>query len=100
MLHSTVYQKALLTSELREIFDHAPAAPHAVQDRVLSAAWERVTGSPSKEAKAGTVDGAKNAVQGAAKRLLPGEDDTCPVVSGKTQVPRSPARGCAIQVQR
>jgi len=79
---SLVYQKALLTSELQEIFDNAPAAPHAVQHSVLAKAWERVTGSPSKESKPQSVPDTvpeECEVAPTGKRLMPEEDDSCPV---------------------
>lgn len=68
----TVYQKALLTSELQEIFANAPlSAAAALQQSGLQKAWAEATGSPVKTA-------AEN--KGGQKRL-PEEGDTCPIVS-------------------
>lgn len=66
-----VYQKALLTSELEEIFANAPAAATAsIQHNGLQKAWAEATGSPVKETAAS-----------AGKRREPKDDDACPIVS-------------------
>lgn len=68
-----VYQKALLTSELEEIFANAPAAPSAsVQHSGLKKAWQKATGSPVKDEGPDDSGG---------KKRLPEEGDTCPIVS-------------------
>lgn len=65
-----VYQKALLTSELEEIFANAPQAPTAsVQHTGLKKAWAKATGSPVKDEDSG------------GKKRAPEEGDTCPIVS-------------------
>ncbi|KAI8989640.1 hypothetical protein BD414DRAFT_438713 [Trametes punicea] len=62
------YQKALLTSELEDIFSHAPRAPAAVAHDRIRSAYARATG---KEVA--------SAAQQSGKRRLPGEDDDCPI---------------------
>ncbi|TEB39398.1 hypothetical protein FA13DRAFT_1723590 [Coprinellus micaceus] len=63
------YQKALLTPELQEIFDNAPAAPNAVTNRRVQEAYARATG----KANAGS------ATAPAKGRRMPQEEDDCPI---------------------
>ena len=72
---SLVYQKALLTNELEEIFAKAPPAPStAVHNAHIINAWEKATGSPSKAPTNDVIE------EPTGKRRLPAEEDTCPVV--------------------
>lgn len=64
------YQKALLSSELQEIFSHAPPAPNSVINQRARDAYARATGkatTPSEESEA------------AKKRRTPGPEDDCPI---------------------
>ncbi|TFK33867.1 hypothetical protein BDQ12DRAFT_690526 [Crucibulum laeve] len=67
------YQKALLTSELEEIFANAPPAPNSLAHPHVRAAFARAMG---KE-KEGDAPAEPEASQG--KRRIPGEDDDCPI---------------------
>ena len=70
-----VYQKALLTTELEDVFAKAPPAPSAaVHDAHVVKAWEKATGSPSKAPMAEVSE------EPSGKRRLPAEEDACPVV--------------------
>ncbi|KAL7009086.1 hypothetical protein EMMF5_001283 [Cystobasidiomycetes sp. EMM_F5] len=69
--------KALLTSELKEIFEAAPPAPAAqLGNHNLTKAWQKVTGSPSK---AKEEDAEPEGVPKGKRRWPPNEEDTCPV---------------------
>ncbi|KAG1855127.1 hypothetical protein C8R48DRAFT_720864 [Suillus tomentosus] len=65
------YQKALLTSELQEIFAHAPPAPNSVTNQRVRDAYARATGkattTPSEESEP------------VKKRRAPGPEDDCPI---------------------
>ncbi|KII88331.1 hypothetical protein PLICRDRAFT_140436, partial [Plicaturopsis crispa FD-325 SS-3] len=63
------YQKALLTSELEEIFTDAPAAPNSLAHPRVREAYQRASG---KSAGSSSQDSA-------AKKRMPGKDDDCPV---------------------
>lgn len=63
------YQKALITSELEEIFANAPAAPNAVTNRRVQEAYARATGKAP----------ATPAAESSSKRRMPTEDDDCPI---------------------
>ena len=68
-----MYQKALLTPELEEVFRNAPPAPAAnVYNHRITKAWQEATGSPSKASTS-----AEEPPTG--KRKVIEEDDTCPV---------------------
>ena len=72
MTLASVFQNALLTSELQEIFANAPqAASASIHNSGLQKAWAEATGSPVKN---------KVEEQGEKKRL-PEDGDTCPIVS-------------------
>ena len=72
------YQKALLTSELEEIFAAAPPNPSThIQNKNLTKAWQTATGSPSKVKNEPEEDAADD---DHGKRRIPKDDDTCPVV--------------------
>ncbi|OJT07851.1 Mitogen-activated protein kinase kinase kinase 1 [Trametes pubescens] len=62
------YQKALLTSELVEIFAEAPQAPAAIAHERIRNAYAQATGKaiPSSSQKSG-------------KKRLPGKEDDCPI---------------------
>ncbi|KAI9512842.1 hypothetical protein F5148DRAFT_1160312 [Russula earlei] len=61
------YQKALLTSELQNIFANAPQAPNALaHDKVLEA-YARATGKASTSTPSDS------------KRRIPGPEDNCPI---------------------
>ncbi|KAH7916076.1 hypothetical protein BJ138DRAFT_1076281 [Hygrophoropsis aurantiaca] len=66
---STWYQKALLTSELEEVFAHAPVAPNSVAQQRVRDAFARATGA---KPAAVPEDVAK-------KRKMPGPEDDCPI---------------------
>ncbi|EJD02122.1 uncharacterized protein FOMMEDRAFT_86698 [Fomitiporia mediterranea MF3/22] len=61
------YQKALLTSELEEIFRNAPTAPNAMANARIREAYERAAGK-----KASSSEALQN-------RRVPSEEDDCPV---------------------
>ncbi|KAH9952030.1 hypothetical protein B0H21DRAFT_10402 [Amylocystis lapponica] len=62
------YQKALLTSELEDIFSHAPLAPNAVAHERVRDAYARATGK--------AVSKAASAKQ---NKRVPGPEDDCPI---------------------
>ncbi|KAF9002785.1 hypothetical protein BDQ17DRAFT_1356812 [Cyathus striatus] len=66
------YQKALLTSELEQIFANAPLAPNSLANPKIREAYARATGQapPSSEEEEEQEHG---------KRKIPGEDDDCPI---------------------
>ncbi|OJA10466.1 hypothetical protein AZE42_05712 [Rhizopogon vesiculosus] len=64
------YQKALLTSELQDIFAHAPPAPNSVVNQRVRDAYARATGKASA-----TSEGADPM----KKRRAPGPEDDCPI---------------------
>ncbi|RPD66345.1 hypothetical protein L226DRAFT_550337 [Lentinus tigrinus ALCF2SS1-7] len=62
------YQKALITSELEDIFTKAPRAPAAIAHERIRNAYAQATGkkvAPSSEAS--------------SRKRLPGEEDDCPI---------------------
>ncbi|KAG1855009.1 hypothetical protein F4604DRAFT_1590918 [Suillus subluteus] len=64
------YQKALLTSELQEIFAHAPPAPNSVVNQRVRDAYARATGkatTPSEESEP------------VKKHRAPDPEDDCPI---------------------
>ncbi|KZT69892.1 hypothetical protein DAEQUDRAFT_726214 [Daedalea quercina L-15889] len=63
------YQKALLTSELQNIFDHAPLAPNALANAHVREAYARATGKASTSAAAKQPE----------KKRVPGAEDDCPI---------------------
>ncbi|KAJ3548010.1 hypothetical protein NMY22_g1441 [Coprinellus aureogranulatus] len=63
------YQKALLTSELEEIFANAPAAPNAVTNRRVQEAYARATGKAN----------ATPVAEPSSKKRMPQEEDDCPI---------------------
>ncbi|GBE90195.1 hypothetical protein SCP_1900440 [Sparassis crispa] len=69
------YQKALLTSELEDIFAHAPPAPTATANARIREAYARATGKalPTPPAPAAAAAAA------AEKKRIPGPEDDCPV---------------------
>ncbi|KAI0934905.1 hypothetical protein AcV5_006599 [Taiwanofungus camphoratus] len=64
------YQKALLTSELEDIFAHAPLAPNSVAHPRIKDAYARATG----KAIAQTSEDDQR-----QKKRIPGPDDDCPI---------------------
>ncbi|TCD66806.1 hypothetical protein EIP91_000942 [Steccherinum ochraceum] len=62
------YQKALLTSELEEVFANAPAAPAALASARVRDAYAKATGKASSSSQP---------YQG--KKRIPTEEDDCPV---------------------
>lgn len=87
-----VYQKALLTSELQDVFGNAPPDPTSTAHNPDAIqAWHRATGTPMKAQASGSSsqtqvktedDDDKERVaqeEPAGKRRLPTEEDTCPV---------------------
>ncbi|KAF8967348.1 hypothetical protein BDZ97DRAFT_1656498 [Flammula alnicola] len=64
------YQKALLTSELQEIFAEAPLAPNSMAHAHVREAYARATG----KATTSTVQATSN-----KNKRIPGPDDDCPV---------------------
>ncbi|KAI0748338.1 hypothetical protein C8Q80DRAFT_1270759 [Daedaleopsis nitida] len=62
------YQKALLTSELEDIFAHAPRAPAAIAHERILNAYAQATGKKVASSS-----------QGGSKKRLPAEDDDCPI---------------------
>ncbi|KAK4054456.1 hypothetical protein OIV83_000950 [Microbotryomycetes sp. JL201] len=66
------YQSALLSTELKQIFNEAPAAPQSVMDHRLSTAYRVATGKESASAEPGSL---KASIQ----KRLPGEGDSCPI---------------------
>lgn len=62
--------RALLTSELAEIFAHAPLAPNSVSNPRIRAAYNKATGKETT-----VVD--KNANNN--KKRIPGPEDDCPI---------------------
>lgn len=70
-----VYQKALLTPELDEVFKNAPTAPaNNVHNHRITKAWQDATGTSSKATS--TVDDPEVPT---GKRKVIEPDDTCPV---------------------
>jgi len=62
------YQKALLSTELAEIFAQAPLAPNSVAHPHIREAYARATGKVSTSAG-----------DASDKRRMPGEEDDCPI---------------------
>ncbi|PPQ91350.1 hypothetical protein CVT25_004117 [Psilocybe cyanescens] len=67
------YQKALLTSELEQIFAEAPLAPNAEAHPHVREAYARATGRIPA-----TANACSNPAQ-AKNRRVPGPDDDCPI---------------------
>ncbi|KAF8902798.1 hypothetical protein CPB84DRAFT_1775471 [Gymnopilus junonius] len=65
------YQKALLTSELEEVFRNAPLAPNSIAHAHIREAHARATGKIAPEAPSTIPD--------AGKKRIPGPDDDCPI---------------------
>ncbi|KIM36473.1 hypothetical protein M413DRAFT_31701 [Hebeloma cylindrosporum] len=65
------YQKALLTSELQQIFAEAPLAPNSLAHNHVRDAYARATGKA-------TAPTAPDAASSGNKRI-PGPDDDCPI---------------------
>ncbi|TFK18862.1 hypothetical protein FA15DRAFT_674946 [Coprinopsis marcescibilis] len=63
------YQKALVSSELQEIFSIARIAPNSVANPRVQAAYARVTGKSSSP----------NEPKLSQKKRIPGEGDDCPI---------------------
>ncbi|KAJ7277109.1 hypothetical protein C8J57DRAFT_1449129 [Mycena rebaudengoi] len=66
------YQKALLTSELEQIFAAAPLAPNALAHPRIREAYARATGKATTSAAPSTPDPVP-------KKRVPTEDDDCPI---------------------
>ncbi|CCM05137.1 uncharacterized protein FIBRA_07345 [Fibroporia radiculosa] len=66
------YQKALLTSELDDIFQHAPRAPNDVTNAHVREAYARATGKA-------IASSSKLSKDQAQKKRIPGPDDDCPI---------------------
>ncbi|KJA24154.1 hypothetical protein HYPSUDRAFT_38918 [Hypholoma sublateritium FD-334 SS-4] len=64
------YQKALLTTELQDVFAHAPLAPNSMAHPHVREAYARATGKA-------TPDVANTAAT--KKKRVPGPDDDCPI---------------------
>lgn len=64
------YQKALITSELEDIFANAPPAPNAVANARIREAFARATGKAPSVASTDAD---------AQKRRIPGVEDDCPI---------------------
>ncbi|TFY60316.1 hypothetical protein EVJ58_g5233 [Rhodofomes roseus] len=64
------YQKALLTSELQDVFSHAPLAPNALAHAHVREAYARATGKASSSSAA---------AKQSDKKRVPGPDDDCPI---------------------
>ncbi|EKM57496.1 uncharacterized protein PHACADRAFT_206397 [Phanerochaete carnosa HHB-10118-sp] len=62
------YQKALLTSELQEVFANAPLAPNDMANSRVREAYARATGKSATSSSSSS-----------AKRKMPTEEDDCPV---------------------
>ncbi|KDR69269.1 hypothetical protein GALMADRAFT_230775 [Galerina marginata CBS 339.88] len=67
------YQKALLTTELEDIFRNAPLAPNSVAHAHIREAHARATGKIPADAPPLPAD------EGTGKKRIPGPDDDCPV---------------------
>ncbi|KAF4615107.1 hypothetical protein D9613_013017 [Agrocybe pediades] len=67
------YQKALLTSELQQIFANAPLAPNSVAHAHVREAYARATGKIPANAPSTSAEEAKK------NRRIPGPDDDCPI---------------------
>ncbi|OBZ69139.1 hypothetical protein A0H81_10892 [Grifola frondosa] len=63
------YQKALLTSELEDIFARAPLAPNAVAHPRIRDAYARATGKAV----------ASSSAADSGKKRMPGPEDDCPI---------------------
>jgi len=68
------YQKALLASELENIFTSAPAAPNAVSNAHIQAAYTRAVGRPDEAERLDS-----KAEEAKDQRRMPEEGDDCPV---------------------
>ncbi|PPQ64818.1 hypothetical protein CVT26_002650 [Gymnopilus dilepis] len=68
------YQKALLTSELQEIFANAPLAPNSIAHAHVREAHARATGKISADAPATPTPAADT-----GKKRIPGPEDDCPI---------------------
>ncbi|OCH92261.1 hypothetical protein OBBRIDRAFT_886411 [Obba rivulosa] len=64
------YQKALLTSELEDIFANAPPAPNSILNTRVREAYARATGKPVASSSATDVT---------QKKRIPGAEDDCPI---------------------
>jgi hypothetical protein len=64
------HHRALLTSELQEIFAHAPPAPNSVVNQRVRDAYARATGKASATAEEANP---------MKKRRAPGLEDDCPI---------------------
>ncbi|KAJ3477870.1 hypothetical protein NLI96_g10165 [Meripilus lineatus] len=62
------YQKALLTSELEDIFNNAPPAPAAVANARVQEAYSQATGKSSSTSDTGS-----------SNKRIPGPEDDCPI---------------------
>ncbi|KAM0791383.1 hypothetical protein ACM66B_005848 [Microbotryomycetes sp. NB124-2] len=69
------YQAALLQSELKQIFNDAPAAPQSVMDQRLTAAYRATTGKHQGKDDGAVAGSSSVRVQ----KRLPGEGDSCPI---------------------
>ncbi|PPQ68076.1 hypothetical protein CVT24_002940 [Panaeolus cyanescens] len=79
---TTWYQKALITSELEEIFRNAPLAPNSIAHPHILAAHARATGKAVPETPTGGT--------GQTNKRIPSEDDDCPICyDGMHGVPES-----------
>ncbi|KIY52139.1 hypothetical protein FISHEDRAFT_12462, partial [Fistulina hepatica ATCC 64428] len=76
-LSSHWFQKALLSSELEEIFTSAPVAPNAVTNARVQAAYSRAMGKDGKLAYPGSSS--KSAPSALQNKRMPGVDDDCPI---------------------
>ncbi|KLO14892.1 hypothetical protein SCHPADRAFT_825594 [Schizopora paradoxa] len=66
------YQKALIGSELEEIFANAPAAPNAVANTRVRDAYAQASGRPLSSQASSSSNNGQN-------KRKPGPDDDCPV---------------------
>nr|GAT50740.1 predicted protein [Mycena chlorophos] len=83
------YQKALLTTELQEIFSRAPMAPNAVANPRVRAAYAAAVGKPLSSNPTGGSS-SKAAAEPEQKKRMPGEDDDCPICyDGMHNVPET-----------
>ncbi|EPQ57753.1 hypothetical protein GLOTRDRAFT_35429, partial [Gloeophyllum trabeum ATCC 11539] len=63
------YQRALLSTELAEVFAQAPLAPNSVAHAHIREAYARATGKATPSSGSRATD----------KKRMPGEEDDCPI---------------------
>ncbi|KAL4076942.1 hypothetical protein V8B97DRAFT_1355794 [Scleroderma yunnanense] len=73
------YQKALLTSELADIFAAAPPAPNSVASQRVREAYARATEKTASQCSAETMSSNEQSSSAKGPRRQPTQEDDCPI---------------------